>query len=137
MSSLWTPSGEHRVPRPGEQPTREAPTPPTGQGPPPSAGEPTEPTEVDAELAEQLTKLQEELLAAPAATIVANHAYHLFELARLHLSQPSPRLDQAKVAIDAFGALVDGMAGRLGEDEPHLRDALSAIRLLFVQVSGG
>jgi hypothetical protein len=134
VSTLWTPSGEHRVPRPGEQPAPEGPTPPAGQSPPPPDGEPVDFT--DPQLAEQLTKLQEELLTAPAATIVANHAYHLFELARLHLSQPSPKLDQAKVAIDAFGALVDGMAGRLGEDEPHLRDALSAIRLLFVQVSG-
>jgi len=52
----------------------------------------------------------------------------------LHLSLQPPQLDEAAVAIDALGAIVEGLAGRLGEDEPTLRDALAQLRLAFVQV---
>ena len=67
---------------------------------------------------------------------MANHAYGLFELAAIHLSQQPPRLDQARLAVDALGVLVEGLAGRLGEAEPSLRDALMQIRLAFVQIGG-
>ena len=39
------------------------------------------------------------------------------------------------MAIDAFAALLDGLAGRLGPEEPALREALSQLRLAFVQIS--
>ena len=65
---------------------------------------------------------------------MANHAYGLFELAAIHLSQRPARLDQARLAVDAMGALVEGLAGRLGAAEPSLRDALTQIRLAFVQI---
>ena len=68
---------------------------------------------------------------------MANHAYGLFELAAIHLSQQPPRLDQARLAVDAMAALVEGLGGRLGEAEPSLRDALAQIRLAFVQISEG
>ncbi|MGH9063123.1 MAG: hypothetical protein ACRDZQ_08090 [Acidimicrobiales bacterium] len=122
MSSLWTPEGEHRVPRAGEA------EPPPGAG----AGD-AEPT--DAELETQMAELQEELARTPAEAVVANHAYGLFELAALHLGQRPPRLDQARVAVDALAALVEGMAGRLGSHEPQLLDGLAQIRLAFVQLS--
>ena len=66
---------------------------------------------------------------------MANHAYGLFELAAIHLSQQPPRLDQARLAVDAMAALVEGLAGRLGEAERSLHDALAQIRLAFVQIS--
>ena len=66
---------------------------------------------------------------------MANHAYGLFELAAIHLSQQPPQLDQARLAVDALAALVEGLAGRLGEAEPSLHDALAQIRLAFVQIS--
>ena len=65
---------------------------------------------------------------------MANHAYGLFELAAMHLSQAPPGFVQARLAIDALGALVEGLAGRLGEAEPSLVDALAQIRLAFVQI---
>ena len=37
------------------------------------------------------------------------------------------------LAIDAMGSLVDGLKGRLGENEPSLRDALAQIRMAYVQ----
>ena len=71
----------------------------------------------------------------PAAVVVANHAMGLYELAAIHLSQQPPNKAEAKVAIDAFGALVEALQGRLGSDEPVLVDALSQLRLAFVQVA--
>jgi hypothetical protein len=61
----------------------------------------------------------------------------LFELAAIHLSAEPTHLSEAALAIDALGTLVEGLEGRLGEAEPTLRDALSQIRLAFVQVKAG
>ncbi len=66
---------------------------------------------------------------------MANHAYGLFELAAIHLSQQPPRRDQARLAVDAMAVLVEGMEGRLGEAERPLKDALAQIRLAFIQIS--
>ena len=67
--------------------------------------------------------------------VVANHAYGLFELAALHLSSQPPHLSQARLAIDALGALVEGLGDRLGEVEAALKEALAQIRLAYVQIS--
>jgi hypothetical protein len=80
--------------------------------------------------------MQEQLAQTPAEVVIANHAFGLFELAALHLSRQPPNLDQAKLAIDALGALVEGMVGQLGEHEEQLRDGLSQLRLAFVQIKG-
>jgi hypothetical protein len=138
VSSLWTPEGEHRV----ERPT--APAAPGG-GPPDSGGgggggggyddvDDLSPEEREA-LATRLDELRHQLMATPAEVVIANHAYGLFELAAIHLSQQPPRLDQARLAVDALGAVVDALTGRLGEAEPSLHDALAQIRLTFVQIS--
>ncbi len=66
---------------------------------------------------------------------MANHAYGLFELAAIHLSQQPPRRDEARLAVDAMAALVEGLTGRLGEAERSLHDALAQIRMAFVQIS--
>lgn len=66
---------------------------------------------------------------------MANHAYGLFELAAIHLSQQPPNLEEARLAVDALGALVGGLTGRLGEAESSLNDALAQIRLTFVQIA--
>jgi hypothetical protein len=70
----------------------------------------------------------------PAAQVVANHAMGCWELAAIHLSNQPPRFEEAQVAIDAFGALVEVLDGKLGADEATLRDALAQLRLAFVQV---
>jgi hypothetical protein len=67
--------------------------------------------------------------------VVANHCYGLFELAAVYLSDSSPRLEHARLAIDALGYLVDGLGERLGEAHAPLRDALGQIRLAFVQIA--
>lgn len=134
MSTLWTPGGERPVPRgpqPGSPPVGDAgggPPPGPGSGPP---GEPT-PEEMQARLAE----LQEQLARTPAEVVVANHAFGLFELAALHLSLQPPQLDQARLAIDALAALVDGLGERLGEHASELSDGLANLRMAYVQIHG-
>lgn len=122
MSSLWTPSGEHRP----EQSDA-------------SVDAAAQPSEADREAVEaELRRVRAELANTPVAALIANHAIGLWQLAVLHLTpeegQPV-RLDEASLAIDAMAALVEGLGGRLGEHEQALRDALAQLRVAFVQVS--
>ena len=122
MSTIWTPSGERPVGR---------------DEPAPAAAPASEEDLSQEEMAAQLEELTEELARTPAVVVVANHAMGLFELAALHLAQQPPNLSEAQVAIDAMAALVEGLAGRLGEHESTLKDALAQLRLAFVQLQGG
>lgn len=81
--------------------------------------------------------MQQELASTPAAVIVANHAVGLFQLAAIHLNQDPPNLDEARLAIDAFAALVEGLGDRLGDEYQALIDALAQVRLAYVSLSGG
>ncbi len=94
------------------------------------------PAGMDEATAAEVDRLRREVAATPAAVVVANHAYGLFELAAIHLSEQPPRLEDARLAVDAFGSLVETLGERLGEAAPQLRDALAQIRLAFVQISG-
>jgi hypothetical protein len=125
MSTIWTPGGERPVGRPEPEP----------QGQPPGPGEAEELS--DEELQARMEQLRAQLAHTPAELVVANHCYGLFELAALHLSLDPPQLDQAGLAIDALGLLTEGLAGRLGEQEQQIRDALAQLRLAFVQIRGG
>ena len=126
MSSLWTPEGEHRI-----EAERGRPTPAAAPGPTEDEGELDE-----AALAAHLDELRQQLAGTPAEVVVANHAFGLFELAALHLSQQPPNLEAARLAVDAMGALVEGLAGRLGEGEEPLTGALAQIRMAYVQITG-
>ncbi len=85
---------------------------------------------------ERLEELRNQLVSTPAEVVVANHVYGLFELAAIHLSQSPPGLRDARLAIDAMAAVVEGLKGRLGQAERSLEDALAQIRLAFVQIGG-
>ena len=74
------------------------------------------------------------LTDVPAEVVVSNHVMGLYELAALHLSAEPPALYQAALAIDAVGCLVEGLGERLGADSETLTNALSNIRLAFVQL---
>lgn len=129
MSSLWTPYGER-------EPERHEPhdTPPAGTEAEEDALRDRTTTDDDAEMREALERLAQ----TPVADIVANHAIGLWQLAVLHLGLGGgtpPDLAQASLAIDAMGALVDGLGERLGEHTVPLRDAVAQLRLAFVQVS--
>jgi len=158
VSTIWTPSGEHRIPKePGDGqpgpadgqaaepqtatssgargPTERGKAPAhslVGDGVPEDNWEPT--PEQARQAKEELDAMREQLVQAPVELVVANHAMGLWELAALHLSQKPPQLPQAQLAIDALSALLDGLQGRLGDDERALRDALAEIRLAFVQI---
>jgi hypothetical protein len=84
---------------------------------------------------EELLEVAQQLAAAPAEDVVANHCYGLFELAALHLSQQPPQFDKARLAIDALGLLVDGLGDRLGQHAPPLAEGLAQLRLAFVRIS--
>jgi hypothetical protein len=123
MSSLWTPGGEVPVERnrPAAEPTAPPTTGPTAEAPP----------DEEAMAAE----LQRFLLESPAEQVVAQHAMGLYELAVLHLSQPEPRLADARLAIDGLAALVDGLEGRLGEAGRQLRSVLPQLQMAFVELA--
>lgn len=118
MSSLWTPGGERPV-SPEPAPREEALS------------------QEQEELLAELQTAREQLAQTPASLVVANHAIGLFQLAAIHLDREPPNLDDARLAIDAFAALVEGVPGRLGQEEDALREALAQIRLAFVEVSKG
>jgi hypothetical protein len=126
MSTLWTPDGERPVRRSDPTPPPPAPVDAAGDG----GDELT-----DEEMAAQMAELAEQLATTPAEVVVANHAFGLFQLASLHLSLQPPQLDQARIAIDACGALIEGMPGRLGEAEGQLVEGLAQLRLAFVEIS--
>ncbi len=81
-----------------------------------------------------MAMLQQQLAEAPATEIVANHCFGFFELAALHLSLQPPQLSEASVAIDALNAVVEGLAGRLGEHESQLKEGLASLKIAFVQI---
>ncbi len=146
--SLWTPDGEHPVERnPSPSPAAES-TPQSSQGAAPGggpgglAGMPEfddlspEDQEQARQMAAQMAEAQERIAGTPANVVVANHIMGMYELAAIHLSQQTPNLQEAKLAIDAMALLVENLSGRLGENEPTLREALSQLRLVFVELSG-
>src|SRR5436190_14586569 len=116
MSSLWTPGGEHRV-----------------EDDPVAQLSPEERARAE-EMAAQMDEVRRQLASVPAAVVVSNHVMGLYELAAIHLSQEPPNFPEAQVAIDAMTAVVEGMPGRLGENEPTLKDALGQLRLAYVQL---
>ncbi len=127
MSSLWTPSGEHR-PEPAESgaPPGDAGAGGGGGGPPDEAA-----------VAEELRRVRAELAATPVVDLIANHAVGLWQLAVLHLvpeGDEAPRLADASVAIDALAGIVEGLGDRLERHAEPLRDALAQLRMAFVQV---
>ena len=123
--SLWTPGGEHR-PDPQTSPA------PSG-GPQIEDLSPDERAQLEAMQAE-MAEVRQQLLAAPASVVVANHAMGIYELAAIHLTAEQPKLSEAVLAIDGLAALVEGLAGRLGEAEPTLREALGHLRAAYLEV---
>ena len=76
------------------------------------------------------------IVEAPPEVVVTNHVMGLYELAAIHLSSDPPNLPAAALAIDAVGCLVEGLGDRLGENAPTMRDALTNIRMAFVEIKG-
>ncbi len=121
MSTLWTPDGDHPV-----DPSPAAP-----------GTDATTDAEVDRAAAEamanELMETRRQLLEIDASVVVANHAMGIYELAAIHLTADEPDMDQARIAIDALGGLVESLGERWGEHRATLDEALHSIRLVFVQ----
>ena len=87
-----------------------------------------------AEAAEALAETRQRLAEVPAEVVVVNHVMGLYELAAIHLSAQPPRLFEAALAIDSVACLVEGLEGRLGDEEATLKLAQDNIRIAFVQI---
>ncbi len=148
--SLWTPGGEHEVPR--DQPSQE----PAAAAPDAAADSPVSPADMDDaalaaalgipsldELSDeeraqleaavaQMAETERQMATTPPEAVIANHAMGMYELAAIHLRQNPPNLNEASLAIDSLSALLDGLEGRLGENEPTLREARSQLQQAFV-----
>ena len=141
MSTLWTPGGEVPVdrnpPPPGAGPAEDPGSGQAGAGAAAKADlddlSPEEREQAE-QMIRDMAEARERLLSAPAAAVVANHGMGLYELAALHLTQQPPNFSEAVVAIDAMGAVTGALAGRLGDAEATLNDALGQIRKAYVQL---
>jgi hypothetical protein len=92
-----------------------------------------------------MRRLHEQLRATPAVDIIANHVVQLFQLALVYLgagaapdeavAEPAADLVQASIVIDAMAAIVDTLGPRLGPHEQTLRDALTQLQLVWVEIA--
>ncbi len=140
MNSLWTPGGDHEIPRdPGRAANTSSPAGDPSLDDAVAAALPDGITLADLtpeqraqaeEMVKEMASARQRLLEAPAASVVANHAMGLYELAALHLSEQEPNFTEARLAIDALSALTEKLMGRLGEAEPTLNEALDQLRMV-------
>lgn len=158
MATLWTPGGEHEVPKEPEpaasngSATADAPAATDA----PAAGsvdaqlrlqaeelgidldalDPEQRAQAEAAVAEMI-ETQARLAQVPAADVISNHLMGIYELATIHLRKDPPDFAEAALAIDAFRAVLDRVGTRLGESGPVLNQALSQIQMAFVQMKDG
>jgi len=157
--SLWTPGGEHEVPRDRPQGAPSQPAPQPSGNPATGAPSAADAPEIDEEALAaalgipslddlsdeeraqleqavvQMAETERQLSTTPPEVVIANHAMGMYELAAIHLRQSPPNLNEASLAIDALSALVDGLEDRLGENEPTLRAAREQLQQAFVAAS--
>jgi hypothetical protein len=81
-----------------------------------------------------LDETRRRLSEVPAEVVITNHIVGLYELAAIHLGATPPDLAQAALSIDAVACLVEGLGDRVGGEYETMLDALSNIRLAFVQI---
>lgn len=132
--SLWTPDGEVPIERSAGAPA------PAG-----SASEMLGGPELDdltpedraraEEMIARMAEVQRQLLSVPAAQIIVNHIMGLYELAAVHLDQPEPDFEEARIAIDAMGAMLEVTQARLGDAGTEMREALTVLQTFYVRRS--
>ncbi|MEZ5226451.1 MAG: hypothetical protein R2710_07205 [Acidimicrobiales bacterium] len=77
-------------------------------------------------MAKELAEARAQILEADPTAIIANHAFGMYELAMLHITNDDPDMKAARLAVDALGALVEGLRGRLDEAESPLNERCMA-----------
>jgi hypothetical protein len=133
--SLWTPSGEHPVDR-NPEPEPQAGSAAAGEAAGPSLEDLTPEQRAQVEqMARQMEEAQARMLQAPPEAVVGQHVLALYDLAALYLSQDPPRLDAARLAIDALVGVVEQLGSRFGQAERPLRQAVTQIQMAFVEAS--
>lgn len=135
--SLWTPGGEHPVDRKHENTSFEIT--PDVRAALAEAG-----VDVDALTPEQqqqalqmlteMAQAREQLLSVPASDVIANHVMGLYELGAIHLGENPPHFAESAIAIEAIRGVLERCEGKLGENEPVLRQALAQLQTSFVQL---
>jgi hypothetical protein len=124
-------------PQPAEKPPPfEPPAPQAVEPPAPQAAPQQEQVEADSGLwtPEQEAEAQravDEILRVPARDWVADAAVRLAQVAGVKLDRGD--FEDARVAIDGFGALVNGCAAQLGEAERPLRQTLAQLQMAYTQ----
>jgi hypothetical protein len=129
--SLWTPDGERPVPPANAQ---QAAPPATEM---PDGEQPLTPEQEEQAraMAHELAEARARLLETEVAAVLTNHAMGIYELAAIHLTADQPKFDEARLAIDALAGLLSAVEGRIGDDEPTLREAVQGLQMAFVQRS--
>jgi hypothetical protein len=93
---------------------------------------PEEPSGVSAVFTDEEIEV---LRTTPPEVVIANHLFHLLELAAVHLAASPPNLDEARLVIDAVGGVTHALEGRLGEPGPVISDGLAQVQLVYVRLS--
>ena len=134
--SLWTPDGEHEIDRSSsENPIADTEEDTNLEDLPGFDELTTEQQEQARAMAAELAAARQRLSQTPAAEVIANHVMGIYELAAIHLSDETPKLNEAQIAIDAMTGIVEALEGRLGENESVIKDALQQIQMAYVQVA--
>ena len=135
--TLWTPDGEKEIKK--DVPTEEATADHAHEhGPDCDHGDAEqeltpEQKEQAEQMAKQMAEAREQILGAPASTVLMNHAFGMYELAAIHLTADEPKLEEAKLAIDCLSSIAKELEGKLGEEEQTMKEALSQIQMVYVQ----
>jgi len=133
---LWTPDGEHEIDRSSsENPIADTEEDTNLEDLPGFDELTTEQQEQARAMAAELAAARQRLSQTPAAEVIANHVMGIYELAAIHLSDETPKLNEAQIAIDAMTGIVEALEGRLGENESVIKDALQQIQMAYVQVA--
>ena len=133
---MWTPDGEHEIDRSSsETPIADTEEDTNLEDLPGFDELTTEQQEQARSMAAELAAARQRLSQTPAAEVIANHVMGIYELAAIHLSDETPKLNEAQIAIDAMTGMVGSLEGRLGENENVIKDALQQIQMAYVQVA--
>ena len=129
-------AGGHAPERPvAPPPAPESPAPPSPPAPqaaaPPTAAEEQVWTP---EQEEQARQMVEEIVRVPSLDWVLNAAVNLANVAGTKIEMGAAA--DAQIAIDAFAALVNGLAGRLQDAEAPLKQTLAQLQLAYAQRAG-
>jgi hypothetical protein len=78
----------------------------------------------------------EALQSTPPEIVIANHLFHLLELAAIHLSAAPPNFEWARLVIDAVQGMIEAVDDRLGEPGPVIAEGLVQLQTTYDRLWG-